>query len=156
VAPQYASTLGKTSNCQTLVSLTLTRREVPVMIGLRLFLPENLIRDLVRLDQVKVPEANHDYRTKPEIVLEEIDRARSNGAHFGCALADSGYGLSAPFRQGLTEHGLVSELGIPYKQKVYLADVSMIFSVSGRGRPRERHIPDVNSITAQAMLEGVK
>jgi SRSO17 transposase len=37
VAPQYASTLGKTSNCQTLVSLTLARREVPVMIGLRLF-----------------------------------------------------------------------------------------------------------------------
>ncbi|MGA8823064.1 MAG: transposase, partial [Pseudolabrys sp.] len=31
VAPQYASTLGKTANCQTLVSLTLARREVPVM-----------------------------------------------------------------------------------------------------------------------------
>ena len=35
VAPQYASTLGKTANCQTLVSLTLARREVPVMIALR-------------------------------------------------------------------------------------------------------------------------
>ena len=31
VAPQYASALGKTANCQTLVSLTLTRGEVPVM-----------------------------------------------------------------------------------------------------------------------------
>src|ERR1019366_2257637 len=29
VAPQYASTLGKTANCQTLVSLTLARGEVP-------------------------------------------------------------------------------------------------------------------------------
>lgn len=28
VAPQYATTLGKTANCQTLVSLTLARREV--------------------------------------------------------------------------------------------------------------------------------
>src|SRR6202163_4341050 len=36
VAPQYASALGKTSNCQTLVSLTLARDEVPVMMGLRL------------------------------------------------------------------------------------------------------------------------
>ena len=35
VAPQYASALGKTANCQTLVSLTLARDEVPVMIGLR-------------------------------------------------------------------------------------------------------------------------
>ena len=31
VAPQYASALGKTANCQTLVSLTLARGEVPVM-----------------------------------------------------------------------------------------------------------------------------
>ena len=29
VAPQYAGARGKTSNCQTLVSLTLARREVP-------------------------------------------------------------------------------------------------------------------------------
>ena len=34
VAPQYASALGKTANCQTLVSLTLARNEVPVMFGL--------------------------------------------------------------------------------------------------------------------------
>ena len=40
VAPQYATVLGKNANCQTLVSVTLARREVPVMVGLRLFLPE--------------------------------------------------------------------------------------------------------------------
>ena len=40
VAPQYASTLGKTANCQTLVSLTLARGEVPVMVALCLFIPE--------------------------------------------------------------------------------------------------------------------
>lgn len=39
VAAQCASALGKTANCQTLVSLTLARGEVPVMIALRLFLP---------------------------------------------------------------------------------------------------------------------
>lgn len=39
VAPQYASTLGKKANCQTLVSVTLTSREVPLMLSLRLFLP---------------------------------------------------------------------------------------------------------------------
>jgi SRSO17 transposase len=31
VASQYASALGKNANCQTLVSLTLARDEVPVM-----------------------------------------------------------------------------------------------------------------------------
>jgi SRSO17 transposase len=41
VATQYASALGKTANCQTLLSLTLARGEVPVMLALRLFLPED-------------------------------------------------------------------------------------------------------------------
>ena len=44
VAPQYASSQGKTANCQSLVSVTLASREVPVMVGLRLFLPETLDR----------------------------------------------------------------------------------------------------------------
>ena len=35
VASQYVSALGKTANCQTLVSLTLARGEVPVMMVLR-------------------------------------------------------------------------------------------------------------------------
>ncbi len=43
VAAQYASELGKTANCQTLVSLKLARGEVPVMLALRLFLPESWI-----------------------------------------------------------------------------------------------------------------
>ena len=46
VASQYASALGKNANCQTLVSLTLARDEVPVMVALRLFLPESWTGDL--------------------------------------------------------------------------------------------------------------
>lgn len=156
VAPQYASTLGKTSNCQTLVSLTLASGEVPVMAGLRLFLPESWISDPARLDRAGVPQDRRDYRTKPEIALAEIDRIRVAGVRFGCVLADAGYGLSASFRQGLSERGLTWAVGIPYKQKVYPADVEMIFPVAGRGRPRQRHIPDVVSIGAQAMLEQAK
>ena len=42
VAAQYASALGKTANCQSLVSLTLAGGEVPVMLAMRLFLPGEL------------------------------------------------------------------------------------------------------------------
>src|SRR5437764_47246 len=45
VSAQYASALGKTANCHTLVSLTLARGEVPVAVALRLFLPENWTSD---------------------------------------------------------------------------------------------------------------
>ncbi|RNJ41284.1 IS701 family transposase [Mesorhizobium erdmanii] len=153
VAPQYASALGKNANCQTLVSLTLASGEVPVMVGLRLFLPESWTSDPARLARANVPDDHRAYRTKPEIALAEIDRLRRAGGRFGCILADAGYGLSAPFRQALTERGLAWAVGIPFKQKVYPAGVTMIFPVSGRGRPRQRHIPDTKSMTAQAMLE---
>ena len=153
VAPQYASALGKNANCQTLVSLTLARAEVPAMVGLQLFLPETWTSDATRLARAGVPEDQRAYKTKPEIALEEIDRLRAAGLRFGCVLADAGYGLSAPFRQALSERGLAWAVGIPRTQKVYPSDVTMIFPVARRGRPRKRHVPDVASVPAQAMLE---
>ena len=74
VAAQYASALGKTANCQTLVSLTLARGEVPVMVALRLFLPDSWINDRRRLKRAGVPAEYRTARTKPEIALAEIDR----------------------------------------------------------------------------------
>src|SRR5262249_40613290 len=109
--------------------------------------------DAARLDRAGVPDDHRAYRTKPEIALAEIDRLRASGVRFGSVLADAGYGLSAPFRQALSGRGLPWAVGIPFKQKVYPADVAMISPVSARGRPRRRHSPDVTSITAQAMLE---
>src|SRR5258706_11905935 len=106
VAAQYASALGKTANCQTLVSLTLARGEVPVTVALRLFLPESWTNDRARLKRAGVPIEYRAARTKPEIALAEIDRVIAAGVRFGCVLADAGYGLSAPFRQGLTQRGL--------------------------------------------------
>src|SRR6478736_4729277 len=55
VAPHYASALGKTANCQTLVSVTLASGEVPVMVGLQLFLPESWTSDAVRMETARVP-----------------------------------------------------------------------------------------------------
>ncbi|GBR36744.1 transposase [Neoasaia chiangmaiensis NBRC 101099] len=98
VAPQYASSLGKTANCQSLVSVTLASREVPVMVGLRLFLPDEWTSDPERMARAHVPEDKRTSLTKPEIAIEEIDRVIASGARFGCVLADAGYGSSGPFR----------------------------------------------------------
>lgn len=151
-APQYASALGKQANCQTLVSLTLANGEVPLMVGLRLFLPENWTADPERMTRAGVPAVCQAPRSKPEIAIAEIDRLRAAGVRFGAVLADAGYGLSAPFRQALSERGLRWAVGIPRHQKVYPADVSLIFPVAGRGRPRQRHIPDQKSLPAETML----
>ena len=156
VAWQYASALGKNANCQTLVSLTLARDEVPVMVALRLFLPESWTSDLARLKRAGVAVEYRTARTKPEIALAEIDRVTAAGVRFGCVLADAGYGLSAPFRQGLTARNLAWAVGIPRHLKVYPVDVRLLWPVARRGRPRRRHVPDILSMPAEDMLAGAK
>jgi hypothetical protein len=63
------------------------------------------------------------------MALTEIDRIIAAGVRFGCVLADAGYGLSAPFRQGLTARNLTWAVGIPRHLKVYPADVQIIWPV---------------------------
>ena len=116
VAPQYASALGKTANCQTLVSLTLARGEVPVTVALRLFLPESWTNDPGRLQRAGVPMAHRTARTKPQIALAELDRMIAGGTRFGCVLADAGYGQSAPFRQELTRRNRPGRSASPSPQ----------------------------------------
>src|SRR3954465_9185533 len=60
VKRQYCGQLGKKANCQALVSLTLARAEVPVGVGLRLFLPEDWCGDAGRRAAAGVPEAVAD------------------------------------------------------------------------------------------------
>jgi SRSO17 transposase len=154
VAPQYASSLGKTSNCQSLVSVTLASREVPVMVGLRLFLPESWTDDAERMTRARVPLDRQKALTKPEIAIEEIDRVIASGARFGCVLADAGYGSSGPFRQALSERGLLWAVGLSRRQNVYPADVGLAFPVAKTGRRRQYHMPDQPPVSAETMLSG--
>jgi SRSO17 transposase len=156
VAAQYASALGKTANCQSLVSLTLASREVPVMIGLRLFLPESWTNDPGRMAKARVPKARQHALTKHEIAVEEIDRVIASGARFGCVLADAGYGSSASFRQALSARGLSWAVGLSRRQTVYPAEVGLIFPVAKTGKRRKYHIPDTAPVAAEAMLADEK
>ena len=142
VAPQYASSLGKTANCQSLVSVTLASREVPVAVGMRLFLPEVWTSDPDRMARARVPQDRQTALSKPGIAIEEIDRVRAAGVRFGCVLADAGYGSSGPFRQALSARGLVWAVGLSRRQNVWPADVGLVFPEAGRGRRRKYHLPD--------------
>ena len=156
VAAQYASSLGKTSNCQSLVSVTLASREVPVMVGLRLFLPESWTADVDRMDRARVPQERRVALTKPEIAIAEIDRVIASGARFGCVLADAGYGSSGPFRHALSKRGLLWAVGISRRQNVYRADVGLIFPNAATGRRRKYHMPDDVAVSAELMLAEAK
>jgi SRSO17 transposase len=154
VKRQYCGQLGKTANCQALVSLTLARAEVPVCVGLRLFLPEDWCADAGRRAAAGVPEAV-GYRPKWRIALDEIDRVLAAGARFGCVLADSEYGKAAEFRHGLSERSLSWAVGILPTQKVYPADVTLASPErKATGRPRKHPVPSAVSVGAAELIEG--
>jgi SRSO17 transposase len=153
VKRQYCGQLGKRANCQSLVSLTLARAEVPVGVGLRLFLPEDWCADAGRRAAACVPEAVA-YRPKWKIALDETDRVPASGARFGAVLADAEYGKAAEFRAGLAERALPYAVGILPAQKVYPADVTL--SLPERkpaGRPRKHPVPSAASVGAAELVE---
>jgi SRSO17 transposase len=151
VARQYCGQLGKKASCQSLVSLTLAQAEVPLPVGLRLFLPETWTDEPERCARAGVPEAEMTPRSKGEIALAELDRLRAAGVRFGTVLADAGYGASAAFRQALSERGLLWAVGIPRVQKVYGPAVQVTVP-SGR---RRRPVPDEEPRAAEEVLAGL-
>jgi SRSO17 transposase len=135
VAHQYCGQVGKNANCQVLVSVTLACNEVPVPVGLKLFLPESWADDRERCQRAGVPD-NVGHRPKWQIALEEIDRLVEAGVSFGDVLADAGFGSIRAFRNGLTERGLTWAVGIQSTAAVYPVSVqTRLLRPKATGRP---------------------
>lgn len=153
VAHQYCGALGKQANCQSLVSLTLARDDIPAPVALRLYLPKSWTEDAARCARAKVPETI-EYRPKWRIALEEIDRVRAGGVRFGSVLADAGYGMGAEFRHGLTERGYAWAVGILSTQNIYSAEVKVSMPPrSGVGRPRIHPRVHESPCSAERVIE---
>jgi|SRR5688572_19561841 len=136
VAPQYATVLGKQANCQTLVSLTLARHEVPVPLALRLYLPEVWTDDRARLVKAGVPEPLRRHRSKSEIALAELDRVLAAGVRFGVVLADAAYGSGSGFRHALSERCLTWAVGIPRTQLFARGGAHLAHSAARTSAPK--------------------
>ena len=152
VARQYCGASGKRANCQVLVSLTLARDEVPVPVSLGLFLPEAWARDPDRCAGAGVPEEHRRALAKTDLALVEVDRVIAAGARFGRVVADAGYGISAAFRRGLSERGLVWAVGIPKVQNVYSTAVELRWPTAATGRPRKHPVPSEEPAPAEVAL----
>src|SRR5690349_2037832 len=136
VARQYCGALGKVANSQVLVTLMLARGEVPLPVGMRLFLPSAWTDDPERCEEAGVPEAARTVQTKPEI-----------------ALADAGFGSSPAFRQGLDERELAWAAGIACPQLVYPTTVKLRPASTPTGRPAKHPVPNRPPCSAAEMLE---
>ncbi|MBX3200701.1 MAG: IS701 family transposase [Labilithrix sp.] len=153
VAHQYCGALGKQANCQSLVSATLAKDDVPVPVALRLYLPEAWANDKKRRARVDVPDAI-EFQPKWRIALDEVRRLKKAGVRFGTVLADAGYGVCADFRRGLSEEKLFWAVGIISEQKLYPVNAHTRMPRPGPagGRPRVRGLPTHARRTAKELV----
>jgi len=154
VAHQYCGALGKKANCQSLVSITLARNEIPVPVALRLYLPESWATDRKRRSKAGVPD-DILFRPKWRIALDEMDRLLEDGVEFGDVLADAGYGTCGEFRAALTQRKLLWTVGVLSTQTAYPASVRVRPSKPKRtgGRQPTRGTPTAPSRSVASLIE---
>jgi len=100
VKRQYAGCLGRTDNCQIGVFVNYRSAMGHTLIDGRLFLPEEWAGDSPRRQEAGVPDAVV-FRTKPELGVEMVQQAVERGLPFRWVTADSVYGNSPTFVQGV-------------------------------------------------------
>jgi SRSO17 transposase len=146
VQRQYCGALGKTANCQCAVSVHYVAPKGHYPLDMRLFLPDSWLDDPARLDEAGVPEAERRRLSKGRIALELLDRARAEGLPGGLVVADSGYGISGPFRDGLAERGLHYVVGVTDDMVVFAEEPIWEppgpAGAGGRARRRPRLVED--------------
>src|SRR4051794_28222270 len=119
VQRQYCGALGKRANCQCAVSVHYVAPRGHYPLDMRLYLPESWLGDPRQSDKAKVPEAERRPLTKGQIALGLLDRIRAEGTPGGTVVADSGYGVSVPSRDGLAGRGLHSIVGVTDEMVVF-------------------------------------
>ena len=108
---QYTGTVGKVTNCQVGVSLSVVTEHQSLPVDFDLYMPQVWADDPARRVQCKVPE-ELKFRTKPEIALELIEAALRDNVPVAPVLADSGYGDDGSFRSTLDLLGLDYMVGV--------------------------------------------
>jgi SRSO17 transposase len=140
VQRQYCGALGKKANCQCAVSVHYVAPEGHYPLAMRLYLPESWSGDAARLDKAGVPEEQRDQLGKGRIALELLDQVRAEGLPGGLVVADAGYGVSGPFRDGLAERGLHYLVGVTDEMVAFTEEPRWIAPTAATGgRPRTRH-----------------
>ena len=140
VGRQYCGQLGKQDNCQVAVSLSLANHHASLPVAYQLYLPQDWAQDRERRRKVGIPEVV-EFKTKPEIALEQLRWAQQAGLPRGVALLDADYGNNTALGGGITALGMPYAAGICATTTVWAPGTAPLPAKkrrSGRGRPGTR------------------
>lgn len=131
VQRQYTGSAGKIANCQIGVSLSIATAELHVPLDFELYLPEEWATNKKLRKEARIPD-DVGFKTKPELALEMIARAKASGVPPGVFLADSAYGDNVEFRRKVRAMGFDYALGV--------SALTMVDRLDRAGRTRGRKL----------------
>jgi SRSO17 transposase len=108
---QYCGQVGKQENCRVAVSLSVSTESASLPVAFELYLPVSWTEDSQRRQVAGVP-ADIEFRTKPLMAIEQIQKAKESGLPLAPVVADAGYGNDTKFRQALTAMEIEYAVGI--------------------------------------------
>jgi len=140
VARQWNGRLGKADNCQVGVFGALGKGRHVSLIDARLYLPQVWTSDPKRCAKAGVPHQERVHKTKPDLAMDIVEQARSNGGRFEWVGMDAVYGSSLKLLQGLDAKGETFIADVRKNRHIYLEDPAPYVpdSTPGKGRPRCR------------------
>jgi len=111
VQPQYCGQIGKQTNCQVVVSLSIANHFASLPVAYRLYLPKEWSEDHAARKRTGVP-ADIRFKTKQQIALDHIRWACEASVARGVVLMDLDYGRDSRLRTQITALGLCYVAGI--------------------------------------------
>jgi SRSO17 transposase len=142
VAYQYCGALGKTANCQVIVSVNAATDRASCPLGWRLFLPEAWDADEQRRARAKIPDDVH-HAPKWQLALDIVDELIAWGLPRRVVQADGGYGDITAFRLGLEERDLEYVVQVKGTTSAQPSDaVPVVPAYKGMGRPPVARYPE--------------
>ena len=137
---------ARRGNCQIGVSVHAVGARGTVPLGWALYLPEDWCEDAERRRKAKIP-AEVEFKTKPELGVELVERAAGWAVPSAPVLGDHAYGENTWLRDRLDEAGCEYVLSIGAKTKVFEQGTGFAVPArtSGDGRAPWRPRPDRKS-----------
>jgi SRSO17 transposase len=152
VAHRYCGALGKTANCQVIVSVNAVTDRASCPLDWRLFLPEAWDADGERRARARIPE-DVRHRPKWQLALDILDELLAWGLERRVVQADGGYGDTTAFRLGLEQRDLeyvVQVKGTTSAQPAKAVPVTPAYR--GRGRRPAARYPDAPASLRELVL----
>ena len=118
VSRQYSGTAGRIENCQIGVFLSYASPLGHTLLDRELYLPSSWTDDRERCRRAAVPD-KREFKTKPELAQQMLERTFAAGITFAFITGDSVYGDNRPLRQWLEERKQSYVLAVSGKETVW-------------------------------------